>query len=146
MDKKIIIIGAVVLLLLGVGAYFLFFAEKEELSDREVIREEHMETIASAVLQYTADSEDNSLPRCMDELVYFGEFEPLGEPHSEGDFNNIRAVTSCKTDLTEGDDPYLERIPEGPQDEEIYKIASDEEGKKIKITTTAEESEVELIQ
>ncbi len=134
------------MLLLGVGAYFLFFTDKEELSDREIIREEHMETIADAISRYIADSEESTLPRCMDDLVYFGEFEPLGEPHRKGDFNNIRGVTSCKTELTEGDEPYLERIPEGPQDGEVYKIASDEEGEKIKITTTAEESEIELIQ
>ncbi len=110
---------------------------------REATRMSHANSIVTAVYSYAVDHEGN-LPECND---------TTGSPLSDGtetDWDNERDISNCTEELSDGvneaDIIYLPELPQDPQDGKSYQISSNTDGTRIQITTTADESDLEVTQ
>jgi type IV pilus assembly protein PilA len=107
---------------------------------REATRWSHVNSVANAVYSYAIDNGGN-FPECMDgtTIVKLGDltaFEAVGD---------ARDVEECSSELV---DTYMAGLPDDPQASTTsatgYKITSD--GTRIKIMSSASESEVSITQ
>ncbi|MDD5013460.1 MAG: type II secretion system protein [Candidatus Pacebacteria bacterium] len=112
---------------------------------RNATRLSHMNSIATAIYSYAVDN-DGNLPDCdstVHESVPSGT-TPLSSGSSSEDFDNKRGIEGCRLELVDGENKlesvYMPELPVDPKDGEYYRIASDLNGNRIEITSTAAEA------
>ncbi len=120
---------------------------------REATRDAHANSIVNAVYSFAVDN-DGVLPDCDKnpaETVWsdqwdWDDYDTTWEDYEEedslgdgatSDWNNERPLAACGDDLAGGDTIYLPDLPRDPQGGEYYTIASDEDGTRIQISTSA---------
>ncbi len=132
---------------------------------REATRVSHANSIVNSIYSYAVDN-DGNLPPCTDDPAtaawsgawvagdldwddldsgYFGEsptwgdVTALGAGSGEGDdeWNNERPLAACGDDLAAGESVYLPDLPLDPGSGHYYTIASNSDGTRIQISTSA---------
>jgi len=76
--------------------------------------------------------------------VFLVETTPLSSGSSSENFDNKRGIEGCRPELVDGDNElesvYMPELPLDPQTGAYYRIASDLNGRRIEITSTATEA------
>lgn len=111
---------------------------------RNATRLAHMNSIATAIYSYAVDN-DGNLPDCnTSHATVPSGTTALSAGSSSQDFDNKRGVEGCRAELVDGENEieavYMPELPLDPKTGEYYRIASDLNGRRIEITSTASEA------